>query len=125
MKERLSSGLVGLIFGLIVGGLFIAGFSSLLNNANAYEDFVNEVPWGFLKILGVCALVPATVFLIIPESWAARVMISLFLLFVILIITIIALIISTFGVVNSIATFFLIGSLFCSGSSVIIIIISN
>ena len=125
MKKRLLAGLVGLIFGLIVGALFIAMFTSMLENANAYNNFVNEVPGGFLKILAVCSLVPAAIFLLIPESWAARILTSLEVLFIILVITIIALIVSTFGVVNSIATFFLIAALFGGGSSVIIIIISN
>ena len=125
MKERLLSGLVGLIFGLFVGAIFIAMFTSMLQSANAYENFLREVPGGFIKILAVCGLVPAAVFLIIPESWGARIALSIALLIVILIITIIALIFSTFGAVNSIATFFVIAALFSGGGSILVIIISD
>ena len=89
MKKRLLTGFVGLLFGAMIGALFTASFTSMLNSANAYQDFINEVPNGFLKILATCALVPAAIFLLIPEGWGIRIILSLAVLFIILVITII------------------------------------
>ena len=123
--QRLFAGFVGLLFGLAIGAWFNTMFTSMLNSAHAYNDFIEEVPDGFAKIMAVCALVPATIFLLISDGWIPRIVISLIVLFIILVITIIVLIVSTFGVVNTLATVFLIAALFGGGSSVIIIIISN
>lgn len=124
-KGRLCAGLVGLVLGLIVGALFCFCFSSLLHGANAYDDFINEVPFGFLKIMSVCALIPAVVFLLVPEGWGTRMGISAILLLMILMLTIIALAVSTFGVAETLLTVFLIASLLSGGGTVLVIIIGG
>lgn len=125
MKSRLLSGLAGLIFGIVIGVIFIAIFTSILQSASAYEDFVEEVSGGFIKILAVCSLVPAAIFLIVPEDrgWSPKFGLSIGILILILVITVIALIFTTFGVINSIATFFIIAALFSGGGSILVIII--
>ena len=113
---------------MLIGGLFIAVFTGMLENANAYDDFVREVPGGFLKIVAVCALVPAIVFLSVRDGYSTtfrRVVFSLIALFVILIITFFALLFATYGTINTLTTIFVIAALFGGGGRVLLIIITG
>ena len=123
MKERLSSGLVGLILGFLIGIIFISTIASILYTTDSYEVFLDEVPGGFIKILAICSLVPASVFSIMPKASRARTTFPIALLIAIFLITIIALIFSSFVVINSLVTFFVTASLLLGGGAILVIIL--
>ena len=124
-KKILRSGAQGAVFGLIVGIIFCVVFTSLLNNANAYNDFITEVPFGFAKIIIVCISVPAIIFMLLPDDGFFRFKLSLIALSVVLVITFIVLVISTYGIANVILTVLMIAVLVGGGGRILIIIIEK